>query len=130
METVIVTRHPALVEYLDEQGIAPTRTPTGTLVLAHVADPAAIRGKHVIGVLPLHLAAQAAQVTEVPLRLDAADRGRELSLDELRDRAGTPVTYRVRIVEPAEFADPVSAACALFGEDPTEYIEPDAEFAG
>lgn len=95
-----------------------------------------IRGRHVISSgLPLHLAAAAAKVTEIPLRplpaLDElANRGTQPSLLEIRERACKPVTYRVRIVEPAEFADPVSAACALFGEDPTEYIEPDAEFAG
>jgi putative CRISPR-associated protein (TIGR02620 family) len=90
METVIVTRHAALVEYLLAEGIVPNNTP----VLSH-ASPEAIQGKHVIGVLPLHLSACAAKVTEIPLALTPEMRGKELTLQDMKQIAGAPRTYRV-----------------------------------
>jgi hypothetical protein len=76
-DALIVTRHPALVEVLREDfGI------TGT-VLAH-ATPEAIRGRRVVGVLPLDLAAEAASVTVVVLDLPAEMRGVELTADQVR----------------------------------------------
>lgn len=87
---IIVTRHPALVQYMTEEGICPAGTP----VVAH-ATPEVVRGNHVYGVLPLHLAAEAALVTEVPLALTPEDRGVELSIERMREIAGEPVTYRV-----------------------------------
>ena len=92
MIDVIVTRHPALTEYLVKIGLAAPGTP----VIDHVSDPSVLDGRHVAGVLPLHLASRAASVTEIPLRLTPEDRGKELSLDELVARAGTAVTYTVR----------------------------------
>lgn len=90
MEQIIVTRHAALVEYLLAEGIVPKNTP----VVSH-ASPEAIRGKHVIGVLPLHLAACAAKVTEIPLALTPEMRGKELTLQDMKQIAGAPRTYRV-----------------------------------
>jgi ABC-type hemin transport system substrate-binding protein len=90
METVIVTRHAALVEYLLAEGIVPNNTP----VLSH-ASPEAITGKHVIGILPLSLAALAAKVTVVPLSLPPELRGVELTIEQVRQYAGSPETYRV-----------------------------------
>lgn len=87
MNTIIVTRHPALVEHLAEQGY------TGKVV-AHATDDD-VRGQHVVGVLPLRLAALAASVTEVPLNLPPELRGVELTLEQVRAYAGEPVTYRV-----------------------------------
>jgi len=93
MTTVIVTRHPALVGYVRELGLAQLETP----VLAH-ASANDIKGKHVIGVLPLHLAALAASVTEIPLALTPADRGQELPLERVREIASDPVTYKVSVL--------------------------------
>lgn len=90
----IVTRHQALVAYLLETGVVDEATP----VITH-ATPDDVRGAHVIGVLPLSLAALAARVTEVPLRLAPEDRGKELSLERVREIAQTPVTYKVTVVE-------------------------------
>lgn len=88
---IVVTRHQGLVEYLREIGlIGPDAQ-----VVAHAA-PEQIRGQHVIGVLPLHLAAECASVTEIPLDLAPSQRGRELSLDEVRACARPAVTYTVR----------------------------------
>lgn len=91
MFDVIVTRHPALLQYLVNKGYANPDTP----VISH-ATPADVEGKHVLGVLPLSLAAFAASVTEVPLSLTPDMRGRELSLAELEAVAGEPRQYYVR----------------------------------
>lgn len=90
MRHVIVTRHKALVAYIRERGIAPV----DAVVIPHAGE-ADVRGAHVYGPLPLHLAALAAAVTEVPLRLPPELRGVELSLEEVRRLAGAPVTYSV-----------------------------------
>jgi putative CRISPR-associated protein (TIGR02620 family) len=92
--TVVVTRHPALIRFLVEQGIVNEKTP----VISHAkADD--IEGKHVIGVLPMHMAALALTITEVPLNIPAELRGKELDLEQVRAFAGEPVTYSVRTAE-------------------------------
>jgi len=93
MKTIIVTRHPALAEYLRRHGY----TEGAPEVREHVTAEE-VRGCHVIGVLPLHLAAEAASVTEVPLALTPDMRGRELTLEELERVAGRPRRYVVRVV--------------------------------
>lgn len=87
---VVVTRHAALVEYLTELGVVPA----GTEVVTH-ATAEQVRGRHVFGVLPLHLAAEAASVTEVTLRVPAELRGVELTLEQVREFAGPLVEYKV-----------------------------------
>lgn len=80
METVIVTRHKALVQVLAEDfGI------TGRVV--EHALPTDIIGKIVVGVLPLHLAAKAAKVGNLNLDLPAELRGKELTAAEVRQYA-------------------------------------------
>ena len=91
MNTVVITRHKALVQYLIETGIASAETP----VLSHVTSKD-VDGKHVIGVLPMHLAALAATVTQIPLDIPAELRGKELDLEQVRRFAGDPVKYSVR----------------------------------
>lgn len=95
METVVVTRHPALVDLLIERGIIDREAPVLSQVTAED-----IAGRHVIGVLPLSLAAHAARVTEVPITYprDGALRGQELSLEQLRNMAGPAITYRVEVL--------------------------------
>ena len=92
-----MTRHPALVDLLRERGIVGEDVP----VLSHVTE-ADVRGRVVAGVLPLHLAAAAEAVVEVPLALAPEDRGRELGLDRLREIAGPVRVYRVHAVDPEE----------------------------
>lgn len=87
---VVVTRHPALVEYLTELGVVPA----GTEVVTH-ATAEQVRDRHVFGVLPLHLAAEAASVTEVTLHVPAELRGVELTLEQVRQFAGPLVEYKV-----------------------------------
>ena len=91
MDFVVVTRHQALVAYLQEIGLIP-----GEVAVIPHATPEDIRGKHVIGVLPLRLAAEAETVTEVPLDLPAELRGQELTLEQIRQHAGQPQTYKVQ----------------------------------
>lgn len=88
-DTIIITRHAALVQYIVEIGLV-----SAGRVIPH-ATPDDVRGRHVIGVLPLRLAALAASVTEVPLDLPPELRGQELTLEQVRQFAGAPVTYRV-----------------------------------
>ena len=93
IETVIVSRHEATVRYLRENGIAPAEC----AVIEH-ASADDVCGRHVIGNLPLALAALADRVTTVPLprpRRDAQGRMEELTIDQVRAGAGEPETYRV-----------------------------------
>ena len=89
---IIVTRHPGLVEYLHQTGAISGQEP----VVDHITA-ADVRGKHVIGVLPLHLAAEAASVTEIPLALTPVDRGVELSAGRVAEIAGPACTYVVHL---------------------------------
>ncbi|MCD6118639.1 hypothetical protein J7K50_02245 [bacterium] len=90
-ESIVVTRHPALVQYLIELGLVPEGTP----IVAH-ATVDFIMGKDVYGVLPLRLAVHAARVIEVPLDIPAELRGKELSLEQVKKYAGEPQAYTVR----------------------------------
>jgi CRISPR-associated protein Csx16 len=91
-EIVIVTRHAGLVEVLAQDfGIVGE-------VVAHATE-AQVQGKDVYGVLPLHLAAHAASVTEVTLNLPADKRGVELSADEVRQYMAGLRTFVVRTLE-------------------------------
>ena len=110
MQTIVVTRHPALVDHLRDLGFLGLDTE----VITH-ATAEQIRGKHVVGVLPLHLAAEAASVTEVPMDLPPEARGRELTLGEVRQYCRPPVTYVVFAPRPA--ADLVEALNIRAGQD-------------
>lgn len=87
---LVVTRHPALIDYLREINLINAETP----VLEHVSVED-IRDKNVIGVFPLHLASMAKTVTEIPLDLPQELRGQELTLEQVRQYAGAPVAYKV-----------------------------------
>lgn len=90
---LIVTRHQGLVDYLlNEKVITGTEMPE---MISHVADPAVLDGKRVLGVLPLSLAVRCASVTELVLDLPAELRGKELSVDQLREYSRGLKTYRV-----------------------------------
>lgn len=90
MRTIIVTRHPALVSLLKERGLV-----TGNERVITHANAEDVRGMHVIGVLPMALAAIAESVTEIELALTPEMRGKELDLDALRLVAGNGFTYKV-----------------------------------
>ncbi|MBU1151341.1 hypothetical protein KJ632_00765 [Patescibacteria group bacterium] len=94
MITLVVTRHKALLQYLKEIGIV------GEEVEAkeHVS-PEEIRGKHVCGVLPHHLSSLCTFYTEIPLIIPQEFRGKELTLEEIREYCGKPQTYCVVPIE-------------------------------
>jgi putative CRISPR-associated protein (TIGR02620 family) len=92
METIVVTRHPGMVTYLHAHGVIPE----DCRVLTH-ATAEDVRGKRVVGVLPLHLAAEAAEVVEVPMDIPEHLRGSELSTMQVEIYARPEVTYRVTI---------------------------------
>ncbi len=92
--TIVVTRHKGLVEYLIEIGMITADTP----IIEH-ATAEDVTGKHVIGVLPLWLASHAALVTEVPLNIPAEWRGQELTAAQMRQVAGIATTYKVQALD-------------------------------
>jgi len=87
---LVVTRHPGLVSYLQEIGLADSSVE----VINH-ASASMIEGKNVCGVLPHSLSCLCWTFTEVPLNVRVELRGQELSLDLIRQFAGEPVTYRI-----------------------------------
>jgi len=92
MENVIIARHAGLVEWFRRNGI------TGKVV-SH-ATPSDIEGKHVYGMLPFNLAAQAASVTVVDMpRLTLEQRGKELTPEEMDIAGASLTTYVVKKVE-------------------------------
>jgi len=89
---LVVTRHPGLVEYLRETGLANETTQ----VIEH-ASGIDVTGKRVCGVLPHSLSCLCESFTEVPLpELPKELRGVELSLEQVRKYAAAPVTYKIR----------------------------------
>lgn len=87
---LVVTRHPALVEYLRELGLVDEVVD----VVDH-AYPEEVKGRHVAGVLPHSLSCLTASFTEIPLNLSPELRGKELDLPTIKKVAGDPVTYSV-----------------------------------
>ncbi len=88
---LIITRHPGLVKYLVEEGIAGKSVDCAT----H-ATPVLVRDKHVVGILPHSLSCLCRTFTEVPLNLPQELRGKELNVDQVREFAGPPVTYEIK----------------------------------
>jgi putative CRISPR-associated protein (TIGR02620 family) len=95
-EVLVVTRHQGLVDYLWSIGLLSDSDVFN--VLSHVTA-SEVTGKRVIGVLPIHLAALAESVTMVPLEVPEECRGVELTLDQVRLYAGTPITYKVTLLD-------------------------------
>ena len=87
---IVVTRHPGLVEYLREKGLVAE----SVRVIPH-ATPAEVSGKVVCGVLPHSLSCLCSSFWEVPLNLPPELRGKELSLEQVRQHAGKMVGYKV-----------------------------------
>ena len=59
------------------------------------ATPDDVRGRRVVGVLPLHLAAEAAEVVNIAINTPIELRGVELSLAQVRQYATPHAVYRV-----------------------------------
>ena len=93
MKALIITRHPALVQYLINMGYVPETAE----VIEH-ASPEAVQGKNVWGVLPHNLSCLCESFTEVPMSIPPELRGQELTLDHMYRYAGKPVTYKVMML--------------------------------
>ncbi len=90
---LVVTRHPALVTHLEEIGLLKEGEAE---VLTHVEDPQEVEGKTVIGVLPMHLAALTHLYVNVPLHIPADMRGKELTIDQVREYVKPAEAYYVQ----------------------------------
>lgn len=88
--TVVVTRHPALVQFLRNRGMITE----GNRIIEH-ATQSDIYGKTIIGNVSLGLAAMAREVITVDLGLTREQRGRELSLADIE--GASPVIRRYRV---------------------------------
>lgn len=89
--TIIVTRHAGLVEWLRRRGIVGD-------VCEH-ARPTDVAGRDVIGILPMNLAALAASVTNVDMDIPADRRGTEFTADDM-DKWGARLNrYKVEQVK-------------------------------
>ena len=91
MDYVVVTRHQVLVEVLRDRGIIAG----DVMVIDHVTDPEVLRGKVVIGILPLHLACLAEEIIAPEIDVPAELRGKELSREELEKFFKGVRRYRV-----------------------------------
>lgn len=96
---LIVTRHAGTVEWLAAHGV------TGDVIPHATAED--VRDRHIIGILPLHLAAEAATVTAVDLpNLRPEQRGQELTPAEM-DEAGAQLrSYRVARIQSGHAGTP------------------------
>ena len=88
---IVITRHPGLLEVLREKGVIPSSCED---FYSH-ATPDLVRGKDVIGILPLSLAAEANSITEITLSLPPEARGKELNADEVRRFMTGVTSYKV-----------------------------------
>lgn len=89
---LVVTRHPGMIEYLKQIGLANDETK----ILEHVT-PDDVKNKHVCGVLPHSLSCLTKSFTEVPLVLPKELRGKELGYIDLLKFAKKPITYKVTV---------------------------------
>jgi len=94
MKQIIVTRHPALIEYLKNNNYV--NDDVEHISHANIED---IEGAHVFGILPLWLASYCDRLTEVQLRLPPEKRGVELSIKDIEFYAVKPRTYTIREIK-------------------------------
>ena len=92
MIDLVISRHSGLVDFLKEAGVCSPDVE----VWPHVEDPATLEGRHVAGVLPLHMAARAASVTVVSMDLPPDLRGVELSAKTMKRLNPRIETFVVR----------------------------------
>ena len=92
LKQVVITNQPVLAAVLREEFSLGEKIQ----VLSHVTEDD-VKGAHVFGVLPLHLAVKAALVTEVILNIPPELQGVELSEDQIRKYMMPVETYEVRL---------------------------------
>lgn len=92
-EKLIVARHAGAVEWLNAHGVSGE-------VVSHISDPSILEGRIVVGILPLNLAAKAAEVWSVDLpNLAAEMRGKELTPVQMDEAGAVLRKYRVTLCE-------------------------------
>jgi putative CRISPR-associated protein (TIGR02620 family) len=89
---MVITRHKGLVEYLDYVGM------TYNEVVSHVSDPEILKGKRVLGVLPVNLASLCGSFTELALEIPQELRGKELDLEQIKSFARGFFTYKIEVI--------------------------------
>ena len=89
-DTIIVTRHQGLVEWLKTRGI------TGDVIPSAKAED--VRGKRVVGALPLYLAAEADSVVAVEYFCPPELRGQDLSAAQLDELGAKLSEFKVQRV--------------------------------
>lgn len=89
MKTLVVTRHSALVAYLLEQNII---TEGNYTVMQHVTVED-IKGKDVVGVIPLWMVNHVATITSVTMTIPKELYGKDLTLEEMRPFINGTSTY-------------------------------------
>lgn len=94
---IVVTRHDGLVDYLQSEGYIGDDCD----VIEH-ADVDDVRGQKTIGFLPVHLAAEAEEHTEVRIEYPPDYRGEELDESKVRKYATGVVTYDIKVVDEDE----------------------------
>ena len=90
---VFVGRHRALYDYCRQIGLIGHGTPC----LRRVRIPD-IKGRDVVGSLPLELASYAKTYTEIPLKCHVPP-GEELSIEDIKMGALSPRTYKVERID-------------------------------
>jgi hypothetical protein len=91
---IIVSRHPAAIAFIRETDPRFANAP----VVAHAtADD--VRGRHVAGNVPMHLAALATRVTAVEFT-GTPPRGAEYTVGDMRAAGARVATYEVRHAPP------------------------------
>ncbi len=108
-DVVIVTRHAGLITFLRGLGYS------GPVVEHATADD--VRRRVVIGVLPLHLAAEAAAVGSVVMDLPREKRGQELSVEEVEELFDRIDWFIVRTASEQQWLLNDSAASGRQGGD-------------
>lgn len=91
---LICTRHPGFLALLYD--IDPTLREVEIMENAKEED---VRGKHIFGQAPLHIACFAYAQTIIPLDLPRELRGVECTIEQLRMYSGAPQTYVIRSLE-------------------------------
>lgn len=94
MKIVVVTRYPAIVQHLYRQGVI-----DDSVTVLPIVKREDIEGCHVIGVLPVHLAAHAESVTIQHIFPPRVFDWSKLTLEDVEMYSRAPVTYQVRRVD-------------------------------
>ena len=97
MDKIIVTKHKAVEQFIRESGLVP-----GYVKCHKSVTPNFIKDKHVYGILPLSLAAEAELFTEVKITLPKSEKNKRLSLEELKPLVKGVVTYTVKKIKEEE----------------------------